>query len=128
VKILLDTHTLIWYLEGNEELSQTCRNVIEDPDNANYVSIVSFWEIAIKLSIGGKIGLSQPFAQLNQVVWANNITILPVRFEHTAFIEQLPFHHKDPFDRMIIAQSIVENMPVLSRDGNFDKYPVQRIW
>lgn len=128
MNVLLDTHALIWYLEGNEALSETCRNIIEDPRNTNFVSITSFWEIAIKLSIGGKIGLSQPFVKLNQIAWENNITTLPVRFDHIVLLEQLPFHHKDPFDRMIIAQSIVEGMPILSRDGHFDKYPIRRIW
>jgi PIN domain nuclease of toxin-antitoxin system len=128
VNLLLDTHTLIWYLEGNQELSQTCQHLIEERSNINFVSIASFWEIAIKLSIGGKLELSKPFEQLNQIAWDNNITVLPIRFDHTTAVKSLPFHHKDPFDRIIIAQAIVDNMPILSRDGHFDSYPISRLW
>lgn len=128
MNLLLDTHTLIWYLEGNQELSQTCQNLIEERSNTNFVSIASFWEIAIKLSIGGKLELSKPFEQLNQLVWENNITVLPIRFDHTSIVKSLPFHHKDPFDRIIIAQAIVDDMPILSRDGYFDAYPIRRLW
>lgn len=128
MNLLLDTHTLIWYLEGNQDLSQTCRTMIEDSGNTNFVSIASFWEIAIKLSLNGKIELSQPFEHLNQIVWDNNITTLPVRFEHTVFVRSLPFYHKDPFDRIIIAQSITDTMPLLSRDSNFDSYSIHHIW
>ncbi|GAB4022933.1 type II toxin-antitoxin system VapC family toxin [Spirosoma koreense] len=128
MNLLLDTHTLIWYLEGDPQLSQTCRTLIEDAGNANFVSIASFWEIAIKLSIGGKLDLSQSFEQLNRIVWENNITTLPVRFDHTVVIRSLPFHHKDPFDRIIIAQSIVDEMALLSRDGHFDAYSIRRFW
>ncbi|MBD2753628.1 type II toxin-antitoxin system VapC family toxin [Spirosoma validum] len=128
MNLLLDTHTLIWYLEGNLQLSQTCQNLIENPSNTNFVSIASFWEIAIKLSISGKLELSQPFDQLNRIVWENNITTLPIRFEHTALVRSLPFYHKDPFDRIIIAQSILDDMAVLSRDGHFDAYSIRRFW
>ncbi len=128
MNLLLDTHTLIWYLEGSQELSQPCRSMIEDSANTNFVSIASYWEIAIKLSLVGKIELSQPFEQLHQIAWANNITTLPIRFDHTTVVKSLPFHHKDPFDRIIIAQAIVENMPVLSRDSHFASYPIRLIW
>lgn len=92
------------------------------------MSIASFREIAIKLSIGGKLELSKPFEQLNQLVWENNITVLPIRFDHTTVVKSLPFYHKDPFDRIIIAQAIIDDMPILSRDGYFDAYPIHRLW
>ena len=91
MNLLLDTHTLIWYLEGSRELSQTSQKLIEDPGNINFVSIASFWEIAIKLSIGGKIELSQPFEKLNQLAWENNISIISIRFDHTTVIKSLHF-------------------------------------
>lgn len=128
MNLLLDTHTFIWYLEGHQELSKTCQNLIEERSNINFVSIASFWEIAIKLSIGGKLELSKPFEQLNQFAWDNNITILPIRFDHTTVVKSLPFYHKDPFDRIIIAQAIVDEMPILSRDGYFDSYSINRLW
>ncbi len=128
MNLLLDTHTLIWYLEGSQELSQTSQNLIDDAGNTNFVSVASFWEIAIKLSIGGKIELSQPFEKLSQLAWENSITILPIRFDHTTIVKSLPFHHKDPFDRIIIAQSIWDDMPIVSRDGHFDAYDIRRLW
>lgn len=115
-------------MEGSQELSQTCQNLIENPANNNFVSIASFWEIAIKLSIGSKLELSKPFEQLNQLAWENNITVLPIRFDHTTIVRSLPFHHKDPFDRIIISQAIVDDMLVLSRDGYFDAYAIRRLW
>ena len=128
MNLLLDTHTLIWYLEGDEQLSETCRTHIDDPLNINFISIASFWEIAIKLSIGGKLELSSSLEQLNQLVWQNNIAILPIQVGHTVVIRSLPFYHKDPFDRIIIAQAIVEDMTLLSRDGHFRSYPVRVVW
>lgn len=128
MNLLLDTHTFIWYLEGSSELSETSRDLIENPDNTNFISIASFGEIAIKLSIGGKLELAKPFEKLNQFAWENNITVLPIRFPHTALVRTLPFYHKDPFDRIIIAQSIVEEMSILSRDSHFDAYSVHRVW
>ena len=128
MKLLLDTHILIWYLEGNQELSINRRAAIEDSANTNFVSIASFWEIAIKLSIAGKLELSVPFDQLSQLIWQNNISVLPIHVSHTSVIRSLPSHHKDPFDRLIIAQAMVENMAVLSRDKHFSSYPVQVLW
>lgn len=128
MNLLLDTHTLIWYLDGDAQLSNTCQSYIEDSANVNFVSIASFWEIAIKLSLGGKLGLSVPFEQLHQLVWQNNISILPIRFTHTAVVRSLPFHHKDPFDRLIIGQAMVEGMTILSRDGHFPVYGIPTVW
>jgi PIN domain nuclease of toxin-antitoxin system len=128
VNLLLDTHVLIWYLEGSQELSINCRSAIEDPTNTNFVSIASFWEISIKLSIGNKLELSVPFDHLSQLTWQNNIGVLPIHISHTSVVKSLEFHHKDPFDRLIIAQAIVENMVVLSRDKHFSSYPIRVVW
>jgi len=90
--------------------------------------MASFWEIAIKLSVIGKLELAVPFEQLSQLVWQNNISILPIQVDHTIVVRSLPFYHKDPFDRPVIAQAMVEDMIVLSRDGHFAPYPVQVVW
>lgn len=128
MNLLLDTHTLIWYLEGSDELSQTSRSLIENSANINFVSIASFWEIAVKLSISGKLELSVPFEKLSELVWQNNISILPIQISHTVAVRSLPFHHKDPFDRIIIAQAIVDDMLIVSRDGHFTSYPIRIAW
>ncbi|SOD99575.1 type II toxin-antitoxin system VapC family toxin [Spirosoma fluviale] len=128
MNLLLDTHTLIWYLEGSQELSVNCRIAIENPTNKIFVSVASFWELAIKLSIGGKIELSVSLDQLNELVRRNNISVLPVLVAHTVIVRSLPFYHKDPFDRIIIAQAMSDDMTVLSRDGHFSSYPIQVVW
>ena len=86
MNLLLDTHVLIWYLEGNQELSINCRTAIEDSTNTNFVSIASFWEISIKLSIGNKLELSVPFDRLSQLTWQNNISVLPIHISHTSVV------------------------------------------
>jgi PIN domain nuclease of toxin-antitoxin system len=92
------------------------------------LSIASLWEIAIKSSLG-KLELDQPFAELIQrQLVANEITVLPIKFVHLVGLTGLPFHHRDPFDRLIIAQAIAERVPVVSSDGAFRDYPVQVVW
>lgn len=127
MKILLDTHTLIWFLDGNKKISQTARNHIEKSENVSFVSIASIWEMAIKISLG-KLQMSVDFEKLSELIVGNGFQILPIRFEHTLEVSRLPFHHRDPFDRIIISQGIVDKMPVISADGNFDAYSVERIW
>ena len=127
MKILLDTHAFIWFLEGSDRLSEKAKNAIESKTNSSYISIASLWEMAVKVSIG-KMDMEMSFDDLNQLAYDNKITILPITFEHTKLISQLPFHHKDPFDRMIITQALVENMPILTIDNYFSAYTRNIIW
>lgn len=127
MNLLQDTHTLIWFLEGDSQLSQTARSVIENAENTNFVSIATFWEIAIKSSLG-KLETKTPLSNLKRLVLDNGIEILPITIEHTLLVGELPFHHRDPFDRLLIAQAKLENMPVLSKDEHFDKYGIRLIW
>jgi PIN domain nuclease of toxin-antitoxin system len=106
MNLLLDTHTFIWFLEGSDRLSINALEAIESEENTSFISIATLWEIAVKVSIG-KLEMQVSFDELNTLAWENGIEILPIQFAHTKKISQLPFHHKDPFDRMIIAQSIV---------------------
>jgi len=99
MKVLIDTHTLIWFVEGSAELRSKARDIIVDIDNPCYASVVSIWEIAIKLSIN-KLQMKNTFDKLSSLLWENNIELLPIRFEHTQRLINLPFHHKDPFDRL----------------------------
>lgn len=128
MRFLLDTHTFIWFILDARQLSPTARKIIEDAQSDILVSTASLWEIAIKMSLG-KLDMGAPFADLipGQLV-ANQIEILPITVAHLHQVAQLPFHHRDPFDRLLIAQSQVEQMPLLSRDPTFTAYGVQRLW
>jgi len=127
MKILLDTHTFLWFLGGNSELSKQARVLIENPKYEKYISIASFWEIAIKTSLG-KLTLDVPFAELKTEVVKNNFQILPITFEDTLQLSMLPFHHRDPFDRIIISQAKENNLMIVSCDSNFNSYNVNLLW
>ena len=128
MRILLDTHTFLQFIAGSSRLSNSAREVIENPDNDRLLSIASLWEMAIKISLG-KLILAQPFQSLvPEQLNSNAIDILPITFQHVAVIATLPFHHRDPFDRILVAQSVVEAIPLVSADGAFDAYRITRIW
>ena len=124
MRILIDTHILIWHLEDDVQLSSYYGQLIEDRSNTVFVSIVSFWEIAIKTS-RGKLSLSKPIVDIVAQIERSTISILPINPRHTIQVSHLPFHHKDPFDRMIIAQALVDDLPVISSDRNFTNYGVE---
>ena len=124
---LLDTHTLIWFIEGSDQLSQKARQEIETENTNNFVSIASLWEIAIKVSLG-KIELKTSFHQINNKLSENGFEILPLTFEDTLIISSLPFHHRDPFDRIIIAQAMTNKMTIISKDGQFSLYGAKVVW
>jgi PIN domain nuclease of toxin-antitoxin system len=127
VRVLLDTNALLWFLMGSDRLSRGARRLIEEPSNTRLLSIASLWETAIKVSIG-KLSLTQPFPALFPYHFErNDIVVLPISVAHVAYLAALPFLHRDPFDRMIIAQSIVESVPVVGSDAVFDAYAVQRL-
>jgi PIN domain nuclease of toxin-antitoxin system len=128
MKLLLDTHTLLWFIAGNTNLSAPARSLIEDASNDKFVSIASIWETAIKISIG-KMSLSTPFDDLfPHQLEINGFELLPVKIEHTSVVTTLPFHHRDPFDRLLLAQTIEEKMTLVSVDEIFDDYSVKRLW
>jgi PIN domain nuclease of toxin-antitoxin system len=126
VKQLLDTHTFLWFVMGNPRIAPRLRAQIED--NENFVSIVSIWEIAIKNGIG-KLNLEVPFDDfIDRQIIPNGIQILDIKLEHLKVLITLPLHHRDPFDRILIAQAITEDIVLVSADSVFSLYPVQRIW
>lgn len=128
MEYLLDTHSFLWFINGDEQLSRKAQNAIADPDAIKYISIASFWEIAIKLNLG-KLSLDMAYPDLRQQVITNGFEILPITFEHTIELAGLDLHHRDPFDRIIIAQALCENLVVISKDGNFSKYNrLQLLW
>jgi PIN domain nuclease of toxin-antitoxin system len=128
VRHLLDTHSLLWYTLADPKLSGAAKALILDPANDILISPASYWEIAIKVSIG-KLTLHQPYEDFIDVCLNKyRFTILPVEPKHTAALITLPFHHKDPFDRLLIAQAIVEGIPIISGDPILDSYPIKRLW
>lgn len=128
MRILLDTQVFLWFIAGNQKLPLPDRNMIADFDNELYLSIASLWEIAIKVTIG-KLELLEPFEELiPKELSKHEIKILPIEIKHLVKIIQLPIHHRDPFDRLIIAQGNVEDYPIISADSVFKAYPVNVIW
>jgi PIN domain nuclease of toxin-antitoxin system len=128
MKLLLDTHALLWFIAGSAKLSASARTLIEDTANEKFVSIASVWETAIKVSIG-KMTLSAPFnALFPHQLQINGFDLLPVKVEHASLITTLPFHHRDPFDRLLTAQAIEENLAIVSIDEVFDDYGITRLW
>lgn len=128
MKILVDTQALIWFAEDNRRLSEAARAVIEDGNNEVYYSAASIWEMAIKISIGKlrfKSALDDSFKRLLQKNW---FEFLAIDFSHAARVATLPVHHSDPFDRLLIAQAMIEGMRPVSNDSTWDAYGVQRIW
>ena len=128
MRVLLDTHTFLWFLLEDPQLSTTANNLIIDPTNDIEVSPAMYWEMAIKISLG-KYALPEPYdIFIEREIATNDFHILPTEPKHTAVLTTLPFHHRDPFDRLLIAQAIVEAIPILSVDTAFDAYPVTRLW
>ena len=128
MKLLIDTHALLWAYWGDPQLSAVAIRLIFDPANRIFVSAASHWEIAIKMKTG-KLTLRQPFLDFIQcAVIDNGFTLLPIEPKHTAIVATLPFHHKDPFDRLLVSQAMAEGIPLVSADVAFDPYGVQRLW
>ena len=128
MKLLLDTHSLLWFLSADARLSGTAKVAIEDPANERYLSPISLLEIALKVRIG-KLTLPAPFATIFPAqLTANDIHLLPLAPAHIEPLTRLPLHHRDPFDRVVASAALVETLTVVSKDPAFDLYGVSRIW
>ena len=127
MKILIDTHTFLWFINDSPELSNNAAELIES-DIELVLSVASLWEIAIKVNLN-KLTLPEDYKTfIPQQLTLNSIEILPVSLQHLSLVAKLPLHHRDPFDRLIIAQAIAEEIPVISIDRQFDHYDVDRRW
>lgn len=127
-KYLIDTHAFIWLvIDDKDKLSNKATNTLKNLNNELFISIASFWEIAIKVSID-KLDLTISFDELIEQLEINNIKILEINLKHTKEIITLPKHHKDPFDRIIIAQAKVENLTIITKDQHFSKYDIDIFW
>ena len=128
MKLLLDTHSFLWFVLDHPHLSTSAKTLIEDRNNQRLLSIASIWEMAIKQSIG-KLSFALPYESfLHQQLQVNQIQVLGIEMSHATLVAKLPLHHRDPFDRLLIAQAMVENLPLVSTDIVFDDYAVQRLW
>ena len=128
MKLLLDTHTFIWWDSEPKRLSQQVLKICQDPGNVLLVSVASLWEMQIKLQLG-KLKLNKPLAELvsgQQKI--NKIDILDVKLEHVLALGKLPSHHRDPFDRLLIAQADIEEAILVSKDQFFAEYEVKVVW
>ena len=128
MNLLLDTHTLLWFLNGDARLSAKAKNLIDDAHNSQFVSIVSLWEITIKHSLG-RLTLPIPLPDLIAFpIAAQQFRLLPIKAAHLLTLDALPHHHNDPFDRLLVAQAIAEKLPIISADPALDAYGIQRLW
>lgn len=124
--VLIDTHALLWWIAGDQQLSTKAHKAIAGGDC--YFSLASCWETAIKVSLD-RLGLDRPLAQFfKEELAANGFRLLPIEFRHVMRVARLPFHHRDPFDRLLIAQAMEEDLALVSADSHFDAYDVTRIW
>jgi len=128
MNLLLDSHSLLWFLRNDSRLSKTALALITDPANHKLVSIASCWEIAVKIRVG-KLTLGEPSGTyLAREIPKNNLDLLPISLDHATAVESLPLHHRDPFDRLLVVQAISDGLTIVSADAVFDAYGIQRIW
>ena len=128
MRLLLDTHTLLWWLAGDQALSDAAREAIADPDNEVFVSTASAWEIATKYQLGRLSGAALITADIAGAVASQGFTELPISIRDGQAAGGLPAIHKDPFDRMLIAQAVTAGMEIVSNEALFDAYAIPRLW
>ena len=128
MRFLLDTHTFLWWITDDPHLSKVAREVISDPENDIFLSAASGWEMAIKTQLG-KLQLPDHFEQfIADQLFQNSITPLPVMMSHALRVKELPLHHRDPFDRILVVQSQMEKIPLVTIDPAFAAYDVEIVW
>ena len=128
MKLLLDSHALIWYVDQDFLLSDGARAAVSDPSNDLLLSAATIWEIAIKVGLG-KLTFSLPYRRwISQAMADLGVAVLPLTVDYADAQTRLPFHHRDPFDRLLVAQAQIERIPLVSRDPIFDRYDIVRLW
>jgi PIN domain nuclease of toxin-antitoxin system len=125
--LILDTHVLIWFINGEKALPISLRKLISNTENTCYVSIASIWEMALKSSLG-KLKLKIDFNKIAVLLQENDIAILPINIEHIEKLLELEYNHRDPFDRIILAQGITEGFTIISKDKHFKGYKADLLW
>jgi PIN domain nuclease of toxin-antitoxin system len=125
---LVDTHAFLWDLLGDHRSSRRAKEIMRSDEHELVFSLVSVWEIAIKIKIGKLNAVGSSVAYIRDEMDAYGMELLPIRYEHILQLENLPRHHGEPFDRLLIAQAITESIPILTHDEKFPQYPVKLIW
>ena len=128
MRVLVDTHTFLWALLENHRLSATAKQILTSKEHELYFSLVSLWEIAVKMKIGKLNTVGSSVTYIRDEMAEYGMELLPIRYEHILQLERLPLHHSEPFDRLLIAQAIAESLPILTHDEKFPLYPVKLIW
>jgi len=128
MKLLLDTHAALWWVNEHEKLSSVAKALLSDDSHSLYISIVSAWEVAIKTSLGKLYDFDGSVKEFLAEMEINPIVFLPVKKRHIEIVETLPFHHRDPFDRLLIATATAEDMTIITADDNIRKYGVPWLW
>ena len=124
---LLDTCSALWYFNGNDEMPKSARAIVLNPENSIYVSVATIWEVAIKMSIG-KLGFNGGIDGFIGAIEDEGFTLLDITTGHIKTVKDLPILHRDPFDRMLVAQAIVEELPIITTDSHIVKYNITNIW
>lgn len=128
MRLLLDSHAVLWFFQASPQLSALAKATIEDAQNEKFVSVATCWELAIKAGLG-RFQLTEPIhALLSREITRNNFQTLDISVVHATSVESLPHHHRDPFDRLLIVQALAESLTVVGRDSVFDQYGVARVW
>ncbi len=128
MRLLLDTHAFLWLLGSPEKLSRTALQACQDPDNTLWLSLVSVWEIQLKVQLK-KLQLDAPLSELIKTSLAENqVELLPIELAHILALDGLPYHHRDPFDRLLITQAQIARVPLVSQDSAIVQYPVDVLW
>lgn len=128
MRLLLDTHSFLWFVLNDAQLSPAAAALIANPQNHIEISPATYWEIAIKVGLGKYVLADALDVFIERELAANDFHILPIEPRHAAPLTTLPLHHRDPFDRLIIAQALTEQIPIVSADTAFDAYPITRLW
>jgi PIN domain nuclease of toxin-antitoxin system len=127
MKLLVDTHAFLWFLAGDEQLSGPARGAMEDADHEWWLSAASVWEMSIKCSLG-RLTLPAPVDEYVGRKVQEGLRVMAIDWTHAAAVQRLPFHHRDPFDRLIVGQALCERLAVVTRDEVFSKYGVSIVW
>jgi PIN domain nuclease of toxin-antitoxin system len=127
MNILLDTHAVIWFITEDSKLPLASKRIIENPENNCFVSLATYWEMSIKHSLD-RLHLQYPLARIFEIIEESGFELVPITSSHILTVSTLAFHHRDPFDRMLIGQAINEGMKIMSKDDQFGKYPSEIIW
>ena len=128
MKVLIDSHAIVWWMTGDPRLSDTAHQLLSSSVHQRMLSLASLWELSLKVSTGRLLGIGSTIRDLREAVDAQSIFILPINYEHILRFEHLPGHHGDPFDRLLIAQALTEGLTILTADSKFHRYDAPILW